>query len=211
MATETDFDALERALSRTADRHVPPPIDPRQLRRRRACLEVGPVVWLLVIAAFVVAAAIDRSWWFACGIGLLLIPGALTNLIARRREVAALTDPGDLAEYEKRYFEAQAKHQRSAVLIEVTAAVAFAIVAWQAGEAWRWIVPAVFGTLALGRAITVLPYVERANRDAGGERPYGWSVQVLLLVLFLLLPLLLVAGGVRGVWRRIRTGLGGRR
>ena len=33
----------------------------------------------------------------------------------------------------------------------------------------------------------------------------------LMLVLFLLLPFLLVAGGVHRVWRRIRTGLGGRR
>ena len=46
---------------------------------------------------------------------------------------------------------------------------------------------------------------------AGGERPHGWLVTRLLVVLFLLLPFLLVAAGVQRVWRRIRTGLGGRR
>lgn len=211
MDTDTDFDTLDRALARTVERHVPPPLDPRRLRRRRLLLEGGPVLWLLFVVALTATAAFDRSWWLAGGLALALVPGAVANLVARRRELAALTDPGDFAAYEQRFFAAQAKHQRSSVVIEAAAAIVFAIVAWQTGDAWRWSVPAVFGALAVGRAVTVLPYVERANRDAGGEPPHGWTVQLLLLVLFLLLPLLLAAGALRRGWRGLRGRFGGRR
>lgn len=211
MDTGTDFDALDRALSRAAERHVPPPLDPRRLRSRRARLELGPAVWLLLVLAIVAAAAIDRPWWLAGILAVVLLPGAIARVVARHREVTALTSVGDFATYERSYFAAQAKHQRSAVLIEAAATVVFAIVAWQTGEAWRWSVPAVFGALAAGRAVTVLPYVERANRDAGGEPPHGWIVQVLMLVLFLLLPLLLVAGLARRGWRALTGRRGGAR
>lgn len=211
MDTDTDFDTLDRALARTAERHVPPPLDPRRLRRRRVLLEVGPILWLLFVVALTAAAAVDRPWWFAAVLALVLVPGAVARIVARHRELAALTDPGDFAAYEQRFFAAQAKHQRSSVVIEATLAIVFAIVAWQTGDAWRWSVPAVFGALAVGRAVAVLPYVERANRDAGGERPHGWTVQLLLLLLFLLLPLLLAARVVRSGWRGVRGRLGGRR
>jgi len=211
MNPETDFDALDRALARTAERHVPPSLDPRRLRRRRVLLEVGPAAWLLFVVALVVAAAVDRPWWFASVLGLVLVPGAVANLVARRWELAALTDPGDFAAFERSYFAAQVKHQRSSVVIEATLAIVFAIVAWHSGDAWRWSVPAVFSALALGRATAVIPYVERANRDAGGDRPDSWAVQLLLLGLFLLLPLLFVARVVRSVWRAVRRRLGDRR
>lgn len=211
MNPETDFDALDRALARTAARHASPLLDPRRLRRRRARLAVGPSLWLLGVAALATAAAIDRSWWLAGGLVLALVPGAVANLVVRQREIAALVEPGDFATYERQYFAAQARHQRSAVVIETALALGFAIVAWRTGDAWRWAVPAVFGALAAGRAVTVLPYVERANRDAGGEPAHGWSVQIVLLVLFLLLPVLFVARGVRGVLAGVRARLGGRR
>lgn len=210
MDTGTELDALDRALSRAAARHVTPPLDAAQLRRRRRRLAIGPLVWLLFAAALVVTAVLDRSPWLAGGLAVVLLPGAIGHVLGRRREVASLTDVDDFDVYERRYFAAQAKQQRSAVVIEAAIAVAFAIVAWQMGEAWRWSVPAAFGALAAGRAVAVLPYVERANRDAGGDRPPRWTVLLLQFVLFLLLPLLLVAALGRGLWTRIHGGRGGR-
>ena len=71
--------------------------------------------------------------------------------------------------------------------------------------------PALFGSIAIGRAVIVLPYVERVRRDTGGERPYAWTMQVLLFALFLLSPLLLALGVVRRRWAGLRRRLGGRR
>lgn len=211
MDPEPDLVALDQALLRTAGRHVPPQLDPARLRRRRMRLEVGPVLWLLCVLGLVVAAACDRPWWFAAALALVLLPGAIARLVARHRELTALAGPGELDAYERDYFAAQANEQRSHVVIEAALAVVFAIVALQTGEAWRWAVPAAFGALAIGRAATVLPFVERANHDAGGARPRGFLMQLLLLGLFVLLPLLLVAGAVRSVWRGLRGRTGGRR
>jgi hypothetical protein len=207
MDTSTDLDALDRALARAAERHGTPPLDPRRLRRRRQRLAVGPFAWLLFVVALATAAAVERSWWLAGGLAVVLVPGAVANIVARRREIAALSDAGDFAEYERQYFAAQVKHHRSAVVIETALALLFAFLAWQTGEAWRWLVPGVFAALAAARAVAVLPYVERVNRDTGGAPPPGWTGLLLLFVLFLLLPLLFAISLVRGAW----TGLTGRR
>lgn len=211
MDTESDFDSLDRALTRTAARHPCPPLDPRQLRRRQVRLEVGPCLWLLFVVGLVAAAAFERSWWLAGGLAVGLLPGAFAQVVGRHREIAALGAAVDFVAYERTYFAAQVNSQRSAVVLEASLAVVFAIVAWRTGDAWRWSVPALFGALAIGRALTVLPYVERANRDAGGERPHSWALQVLLLGLFLVTPLLLVAGVVRAAWAGLRRRFGGGR
>lgn len=211
MDTESDFESLDRALTRTAARHPSPPLDPRQLRRRQLRLEVGPCLWLLFVVGLLAAAAFERSWWLAGGLAVGLLPGALAQVVGRHREIAALGAAVDFVAYERTYFAAQANEQRSALVLDASLAVVFAIVAWRTGDAWRWSVPAVFGALTIGRASTVLPFVERANRDAGGERPHGWSMQLLLFVLFLLSPLLLAAGLVRSLWAGLRRRLGGRR
>lgn len=211
MDTESDFDSLDRALTRATARHASPPLDPRQLRRRQLRLELGPCLWLLTVLGLVAAAVYERSWWLAAGLGIGLLPGAILQLVGRHREVAALGAAGDFVAYERTYFTAQANHQRAAVLLEATLALVFAIVAWRTGDAWRWSVPALFGAIAIGRAVIVLPYVERARRDTGGERAYPWTMQVLVFALFLLSPLLLALGVVRRRWAGLRRRLGGRR
>lgn len=211
MDTETDFDSLDRALTRIAARHPSPPLDPRQLRRRQVRLQVGPCLWLVFVVGLVAAAALERTWWLAGGLVVALLPGAIAQVVGRHREIAALGAAADFVAYERAWFGAEVNRQRSAVVLEASFAVVFAIVAWRTGDAWRWAVPALFGALALGRACTVLPYVERANRDAAGERPRSWALQVLLFGLFLLSPLLLAAGLVRSLWAAIRRRLGGGR
>lgn len=211
MDTESDFDSLDRALARTAARHPMPPLDPRHLRRRQLRLEAGPCLWLFCVLGLLAAAAFDRSWWLAGGLAALLLPGAIARVVGRHREIVALGAAEDFVAYERTYFAAEANHQRAAVLLEAILAVVFAIVAWRTGDAWRWSVPALFGALAIWRSCTVLPVVERANRDVGGELPHRWSLQVLLLGLFLVAPLLLVAGVVRGAWAGLRRRFGGRR
>lgn len=211
MDTESDFDSLDRALTRATARHASPPLDPRHLRRRQLRLEMGPCLWLVMVLGLVAAAVHERSWWLAAGLGVGLLPGAIAQVVSRHREIAALVAAGDFAAYERTYFAVEANHQRAAVLLEATLAAVFAIVAWRTGDAWRWSVPALFGAIAIGRAVTVLPYVERARRDTGGERPYTWPVQVLVFALFLLSPLLLATGVVRSLWARVRGRLRGRR
>lgn len=211
MDTDSELDALEHALARAGQHHALPPLDPRRLHWRRLRVELGPIVWLLFALALAGAAALDSRWWLAGGIALALVPNAVASLFTRHREVGALTDGTDFATYERQYFAGQANHQRSAVAIEAALAIGLGLVALQTGGGERWLVPGLFAVLAAGRAILVLPYVERANRDAGGTRPQGWVLHLLMLLLFLLLPVLLTVGCLRRAWLWIRARTGGRR
>jgi hypothetical protein len=211
MDTFDDLDGLEQALSRTGQRHMLLPLDPGRLRWRRLRLELGPVVWLLFALALVGAAAVDGRWWLAGGLAIALVPNAVASLLTRHREVGACAGVQDFATYEREYFAAQARQQRSAVVFEAALAIGLGLVALRMGGAERWLAPSLFGVLAAGRAILVLPYVERANRDAGGTRPQGWVLHLLLLLLFLLLPVLLPVWCLRRAWLGIRARIGGRR
>jgi len=210
MNPDPDFDSMELALSRAAARHAPSPLDPRRVRRRLAVLQAGPWLWLLFVVALAVAAAVDAKWWIAALAGLVLLPGAVSGVRARRDELAALATSDDLASFERLHFAALARRQRSAVVVEFAATLVLAAVAWQLGDSWRWGIAALFGAITAGRMFVVLPWVERANRDAGGEPPPRWATELLLFGLFALLPLWIVVASVRAARNALTRRRGGR-
>ena len=205
-----ELDSMEAALSRAAERHAPPPLDPRSVRRRLVILQAGPWLWLLFVAAIAGTAAVQSAWWIAALAGVVLLPGAIAGVRVRRDELAALATADDLAAIERRHFTALANSQRSAVIVEAAIALLLAAIAWHTGDAWRWGVAAFFGALAAGRLVAVVPFVERANRDAGGEAPPRWITLLVLFALFVLLPFLLLGKLVVAGWRAVGRRLGGR-
>ena len=209
MDDSSEFERLDRELTAAADRQRPLGFDASNVRRRVRGLERGPWGWLLLMLGFVAAAAVQSPWYWAAGIAVLFLPGAILGIVDRRRELAALDGEGDLLAAQQKWFAERVRHEHFDVGGCAAGAFAFGVWALATGSIDRAIVAGVAAAVAAVRLVWILPPLARANRDVGGA-PTHWIVVPLVFGLLVVLPFYALFVGLRAVWRRVAGRSGGR-
>ncbi|MBL9076736.1 MAG: hypothetical protein JNL08_04485 [Planctomycetes bacterium] len=197
------IDRLDHDLARHADRVAPTTFDLPRLRRRARWLGAGPWLLLLALLAAIAAMAVTRQWWALAAL-LVFLPRRVAALGEHRAELTAMAAAPDAVLLGREWLGHKLWSYRFSVVVESLLGVGLGLAAWASASLPLAVVAAALTTIAMFRLLAVLPSLEAANRELGGDPPTRWMLFVLLVVVLLVAPFYLLARIVvrAGQWLR---------